>query len=194
MRGRIASSKNAPEWAKPLVSYRVIVDLISATTTKTGLTVRWELGPILYPKCIVVSDAEMMAINLVRNELHTEWNYMIQPTDRAVDSWRGPNPINGQRSCGGNDEIGRLALAGCAGIGIGLGGQCSIPLFDRKRPPGSARPPCGASRKHSACGQLGLVDLHPVTGRNPMKGGVPQMGPKILRHADIEVRIVLAPD
>jgi hypothetical protein len=89
MRERIASSKNAPEWAMPLVSYRVIVDLISATTTKTGLTVRWERDPVLYPKGIVVSDAEMMAINLVRNELHTEWNYMIQPTDRAVDSWRG---------------------------------------------------------------------------------------------------------
>ena len=31
--------------AKPLVSYRVIVDLISATTTDTGLTVRCELEP-----------------------------------------------------------------------------------------------------------------------------------------------------
>jgi hypothetical protein len=81
--------------AKPLVSCRVIVDLISATTTKTGLTVRWQPDPVLYPKGIVVSDAEMMAIYLVRNELHTEWNYMIQPTDRAVYSWRGPNPTNG---------------------------------------------------------------------------------------------------
>src|SRR5690349_20407399 len=31
--------------ARPLVSYRVIVDLIAATTTTTGLTVRCELGP-----------------------------------------------------------------------------------------------------------------------------------------------------
>ena len=103
-------------------------------------------------------------------------------------------PTNGQHPCGGNDEIGRLELAGRAGIRMGLDGHCTIPLFDRKRPPGSARPPCGASRKHGARDQLGLVDLHPVTGRNPMKGGVAQMGPKILRHADIEVRIVLAPD
>ena len=36
--------------AKPLVSYRVIVDLISATTTDTGLTVRCELDANLYPK------------------------------------------------------------------------------------------------------------------------------------------------
>lgn len=36
--------------AKPLVSYRVIVDLIGATTTETGLTVRCELDTGCYPK------------------------------------------------------------------------------------------------------------------------------------------------
>jgi len=40
--------------AKPLVSYRVIVELISATTTKTGLTVRCELDTGQYPNGIVV--------------------------------------------------------------------------------------------------------------------------------------------
>src|SRR5690348_15880499 len=34
--------------AKPLVSYRVIVDLITATTTETGLSVRCELDPTPY--------------------------------------------------------------------------------------------------------------------------------------------------
>ena len=38
--------------AKPLVSYRVIVDLISATTTKTGLTVRCELDTGQYPAAL----------------------------------------------------------------------------------------------------------------------------------------------
>src|SRR4249920_2521318 len=52
--------------AQPLVSYRVIVDLIAATTTKTGLTVRCELDTGQYPKGIVVSDAEMAAINIKR--------------------------------------------------------------------------------------------------------------------------------
>ncbi len=42
--------------ARPLVSYRVIVDLISATTTDTGLTVRWEPDSADYSKEIVVSD------------------------------------------------------------------------------------------------------------------------------------------
>jgi hypothetical protein len=73
--------------AEPLVSYRVIVDLIAATTTKTGLTVRCELDPAPYPKGITVSDEEMAAINIARDEFHGEWNYAIYPSnnlDRAV--------------------------------------------------------------------------------------------------------------
>ncbi len=65
--------------AKPLVSYRVIVELISATTTETGLTVRCQLDTGQYPSGIVVSDAEMAAINIQRAEFHGEWNYTISP-------------------------------------------------------------------------------------------------------------------
>jgi hypothetical protein len=74
--------------AKPLVSYRVIVDLIGATTTDTGLTVRCELDTNSYPKGIVVTDKEMSQINVVRNEFHGEWNYTLRPCnhlDRAVN-------------------------------------------------------------------------------------------------------------
>ena len=65
--------------APPLVSYRAIVELISATTTKTGLTVRCELDTGQYPKGIVVSDAEMAALNIKPAEFHGEWNYTISP-------------------------------------------------------------------------------------------------------------------
>jgi hypothetical protein len=65
--------------AKPLVSYRVIVELISATTTKTGLAVHCQLDTTQYPKGIVVSDAEMAAINIKRHVFHGEWNYTISP-------------------------------------------------------------------------------------------------------------------
>ena len=65
--------------AKPLVSYRVIVELISATTTKTGLTVRCELDTGQYPRGIAVSEAEMAAINIKRAEFHGEWNYKSDP-------------------------------------------------------------------------------------------------------------------
>jgi hypothetical protein len=71
--------------AKPLVSYRVIVELISATTTKTGLTVRCELDTGQYPSGVVVSDADMAAINLKRAEFHGEWNYTISPNDHPTN-------------------------------------------------------------------------------------------------------------
>jgi hypothetical protein len=72
--------------AQPLVSYRVIVDLISATATKAGLTVRCELANA-YPKGIV--DQEMAALNIARDAFHGEWNYTIQPirpSNKAVIS------------------------------------------------------------------------------------------------------------
>jgi len=75
--------------ARPLVSYRVIVDLISATTTDTGLTVRCELDSAEYPKGIVVSDREMDGLNISRDAFHGEWNYTMQPTsplERALVS------------------------------------------------------------------------------------------------------------
>ncbi len=69
--------------AKPLLSYRVIVDLISATTTDTGLTVRCELDPKAYQKGIVVSDQEMSQINMMPDEFHGEWNYTLRPQRRT---------------------------------------------------------------------------------------------------------------
>jgi hypothetical protein len=71
--------------AKPLVSYKVIVDLIAATTTRTGLTVHCQLDDNCYPKGIVVSDAEFAAINITRAEFHGDWNYTISPArNRAL--------------------------------------------------------------------------------------------------------------
>ena len=72
--------------AKPLVSYRVIVDLISATTTDTGLKVRCELDTNAYPKGITVSNEEMERINIQRDDFHGEWNYTIHPMQRSSPS------------------------------------------------------------------------------------------------------------
>ena len=76
--------------AKPLVSYRVIVELRGATTTQTGLTVRCELDDKTYPKGIVVSDAQMQDLNISHDTFHGEWNYTIAlsstPPIKAVDS------------------------------------------------------------------------------------------------------------
>lgn len=72
--------------AKPLLSYRVIVDLINATTTDTGLTVACELDTNTYQKGIVVTDQEMAQINIVRNEFHGEWNYTILSGPKKPDA------------------------------------------------------------------------------------------------------------
>jgi hypothetical protein len=69
--------------AKPLVSYQVIIDLIGATTTATGLKVVCELDDNVYPKGVVVSNEELAAINIVRADFHGEWNYTIKPSDRS---------------------------------------------------------------------------------------------------------------
>jgi hypothetical protein len=65
---------------KPLVSHQVIIQLISATTTDTGLTVTCDIDTNGYPKGIKVSDAEMDAINIERHAFHGDWNYTIKPT------------------------------------------------------------------------------------------------------------------
>ena len=75
--------------ARPLVSYRVIVNLIAATTTSSGLSVHCELDSRRYPKGIVVNDKEMAAISIKPAKFHGDWNYTISPnnrSDRAVDS------------------------------------------------------------------------------------------------------------
>jgi hypothetical protein len=69
--------------AKPLVSYRVIVDLIAATTTETGLKVYCELDANSYPKGILVSDDEMASLNIQRADFHGEWNYTIAPSNQT---------------------------------------------------------------------------------------------------------------
>ena len=64
---------------KPLTSYQVIVDLVAATTTKTGLRIlsEWDQGD--YPKGIKITDAELAALPLVGHGWHPEWNYDLAP-------------------------------------------------------------------------------------------------------------------
>ncbi len=64
---------------KPLRSFKTIVQLIAATTTSTGLTVRAELDENKYAKGVKISDAKLAAINLARHPFHGDWNYTIAP-------------------------------------------------------------------------------------------------------------------
>jgi len=64
---------------KPLVSYEVAVNLIASTTTTKGLKVKCELDTNSYETGIKISDAEFKKINIIKDEFHGNWNYMISP-------------------------------------------------------------------------------------------------------------------
>jgi hypothetical protein len=64
---------------RPLTSYEVIVNLIAATTTETGLTVRAALDTNEYETGIEVSDEQLAGVKLTPARFHGEWNYTIRP-------------------------------------------------------------------------------------------------------------------
>jgi hypothetical protein len=65
--------------ARPLNSLETIIELLSSTKTKEGLTVTAVIDQNMYPIGIKVSDAEMKQLNISRNEFHGDWNYTISP-------------------------------------------------------------------------------------------------------------------
>jgi len=69
---------------RPLTSHEAVVELIAATTTRTGLTVQAELDRSPYPKGIKISDAELAAVGVHGHKFHGEWNYDIQPQQRVT--------------------------------------------------------------------------------------------------------------
>ena len=65
--------------ARPLTDRMAVVELISATSTKTGLRIESALDEQTYEKGIKVSDAEMDALNIHGDTFHPEWNYTVNP-------------------------------------------------------------------------------------------------------------------
>ena len=65
--------------ARPLVSYEVIVNLINATTTKTGLTIHAELNPGSYPTGVRHTKKQIDALPIKGHDFHPDWNYTAHP-------------------------------------------------------------------------------------------------------------------
>ena len=65
---------------KPLLTHQVIVSLIAATTTKTGLRVQSRIDSCVYAKGRRISDDQLALVHLEPNAFHGEWNYTIHPT------------------------------------------------------------------------------------------------------------------
>ena len=62
---------------RPLTNVRTIIELISATSTKTGLTIQAGYDPEWYPKGVKITDAQLAAVPLAPHAFHGEWNYTI---------------------------------------------------------------------------------------------------------------------
>ena len=68
---------------KPLVSIETIINLIGATKTKKGLKTQTAVDMNPYAKGIKITDKEMKALGIKKNEFHGEWNYTLHPRKTA---------------------------------------------------------------------------------------------------------------
>jgi hypothetical protein len=71
---------------KPLRDHATIIGLISATKSKTGLTVECLIDEKIYETGRFISDDDFMSIHIKPNDnFHPEWNYTIYPRGRRID-------------------------------------------------------------------------------------------------------------
>ena len=64
---------------RPLMSHQTVVNLIAATTTKTGLVVKAALDTHTYDTGVKVTDEEVARLRLTPHSFHGEWNYTLSP-------------------------------------------------------------------------------------------------------------------
>ena len=69
--------------AKPLISYEVMLELLSHTKTKSGLTVTAMKDIHTYPTGIKITDQQMAQLNIAKHEFHGDWNYTIKPQPKS---------------------------------------------------------------------------------------------------------------
>ena len=73
-------SQISKNWrGKPLETISIIINLISSTSTETGLKVKCGLDTKQYQTGIKIDDEKLKEVNIVKNDFHGEWNYIIMP-------------------------------------------------------------------------------------------------------------------
>ena len=70
---------------EPLINYETVVNMISTTTTKSGLKIKAQLDKNKYETGIKVSDREMNGLKIQHHQLHPKWNYTIFPRESSED-------------------------------------------------------------------------------------------------------------
>ena len=90
---------------RPLTSYNVVINTISAVTTRTGLTVTAVLDRNPCPTGTQISDEQIKEIedrHLTRHQFHGEWNYTVLPVPRpAPEPEPEPQPARPGRCSAG---------------------------------------------------------------------------------------------
>ena len=64
---------------RPLTDHAAIIELIAATSTRTGLKVETAIDKRAYEKGIKVTNAEMKSLDIRGDAFHPEWNYSVVP-------------------------------------------------------------------------------------------------------------------
>lgn len=64
---------------QPLINYEIMLNYLSTTTTKNGLSVSSILNDAIYQKGLKVSDQEFEKLNIVKHDVIPKWNYTIKP-------------------------------------------------------------------------------------------------------------------
>ena len=67
---------------QPLINFETVVNMISATKTKSGLKIKAFLDKKYYKTGIKISDEEMGRLNIKFHNLHPQWNYTIIPREK----------------------------------------------------------------------------------------------------------------
>jgi transposase len=65
---------------KPLESLEVIINLIAATTTTTGLKIFARLDTGSYERGLEITDEQLASVNITRHAFHGDWNYTVSPS------------------------------------------------------------------------------------------------------------------
>jgi hypothetical protein len=68
---------------RPLTTYETVINIISSTTTKTGLRVSAMLDEGAYPLGEQASKEEMNSLAIEYDDFHGDWNYAVHPRRNA---------------------------------------------------------------------------------------------------------------
>jgi hypothetical protein len=80
-------SRITANWrGRPLISREVVVNLISNTTTQTGLRIKAAIDSNPYAPGIKISDEELATLMIERDEFHGEWNYRLLPRNEHAQA------------------------------------------------------------------------------------------------------------